>query len=67
MKRLTLAALAMAVAVPAAAPTWAEEVTIGVASIRKGLDNRRETANAAAPVFYAIHETLIERDPFNHG
>ncbi|MEM9229968.1 MAG: ABC transporter substrate-binding protein [Pseudomonadota bacterium] len=67
MKRLTLAALAMAVAVPAAAPAWAEEVTIGVASIRKGLDNRRETANAAAPVFYAIHETLIERDPFNHG
>lgn len=67
MRRPVLAALAIAVAIPCAAPVWADEVTIGVASIRKGLDNRKETANAAAPVFYAIHETLIERDPFNHG
>lgn len=67
MKRLLLAALSLAVAVPAAAPAWAEDITIGVASIRNGLDNRRETANAAAPLFYSIHETLIERDPFNHG
>jgi len=67
MKKPILAALTIVLAMPFAAPGWAEEVTIGVASIRKGLDNRRETANAAAPVFYAIHETLIERDPFNHG
>lgn len=66
MKKTCLAALALAIAIPAA-PALAQEITIGVASIRKGLDNRRETANAAAPVFYAIHETLIERDPFHHG
>ncbi|MEM7730802.1 MAG: ABC transporter substrate-binding protein [Pseudomonadota bacterium] len=67
MKKPVLTVLALALAIPTAAPSFAEETTIGVASIRKGLDNRRETANAAAPVFYAIHETLIERDPFDHG
>ena len=63
MKKLTIAALALAVALPASA----EEITIGVASIRKSLDNSTQTANAVAPMFYAIHETLIERDAFNHG
>ena len=67
MKRLILAGLVMALAAPISVPAFAAEITIGVASIRKGLDNRRETANAAAAPFYAIYETLIERGPFNHG
>ena len=57
MKRLILAGLVMALAAPISVPAFAAEITIGVASIRKGLDNRRETANAAAAPFYAIYET----------
>ena len=45
----------------------AEEIVIGVASVRKGHDNRTETSNASTGIFYAIHEALIERDAFRPG
>ncbi|WP_421725058.1 ABC transporter substrate-binding protein [Bauldia sp.] len=63
MKKLAIAALALVIAAPAAA----EEITIGVASHRKVLDPRRDTSNAATGMFYAIYESLIERDPFTPG
>ena len=58
-----LVALVMAVPLPIAA----EEIVIGVASVRKGHDNRTETSNASTGIFYAIHEALIERDAFRPG
>ena len=67
MKKLAISALALAVALPAAAPVSAQEITIGVASHRKALDVRRDTSNAATGMFYAIYESLIERDPWNPG
>ena len=59
----TLVGLAVAATLPVAA----EEIVIGVASVRKGHDNRTETSNASTGIFYAIHEALIERDAFRPG
>ena len=63
MRKLAMLALALVVA----PPVVAEEITIGVASHRKALDVRRDTSNAATGMFYAIYESLIERDPFTPG
>jgi len=50
-----------------ALPVAAKEIMIGVASVRKGHDNRKETSNANQNIFYAIHEALIERNAFQPG
>ncbi len=65
-KLLTISALS-ALVLAAPLPVAAEEIVIGVASVRKGHDNRTETSNASTGIFYAIHEALIERDAFQPG
>ena len=57
----------VALVLAAPMPVAAEEIVIGVASVRKTHDVRTETSNASTGIFYAIHEALIERDPFQPG
>ena len=64
-KMLNGALVALVMAAPLTVA--AEEIVIGVASVRKGHDNRTETSNASTGIFYAIHEALIERDAFRPG
>ena len=59
------ASLLAAILVGAAAD--AQELRIGVASIGKTIEPRKDTSNAATGIFYTMYDTLIERDPFNPG